>query len=209
MSTSSAAKLKLVVFLGSCRPHRQGGKVAQRVIKTLQARGHEVTLIDAQEQKLPVLEKPLHHYGLWGDTTPAPEHLVRLGKQISDADALIVVDGEYNHGPTPGMLNLIDHFYLAQYKGKPAGIASYSAGKTGGARAAYVLRNTLAEVGAVTIPTIFNCDSVMHNFQADGTFKAPETQAHLDKFLVELEWFAVALKNQRAIAPTPNVALGY
>jgi len=208
-TTAAPAKLKIAVLLGSCRPHRQGMKVAQRVITSFQARGHTVTLIDAQEQKLPVLEKPLHHYGLWGDTTPAPEQLTRLGKILSDADGIVVVDGEYNHGPTPGMINLIDHFYLAQYKGKAAGIAAYSAGKTGGARSAYVLRNTLAEVGAITIPTIFNCDSVFHNFQADGTFKAPETQTHLDKFIVELEWYASALKAQKAVAPVPNVALPY
>lgn len=71
-----------------------------------------------------MLEKPLHHYK---PTETPPAWLADLGKNFDAADAFIIVDGEYNHGPTPGMLNLLDHFYVGQYKFKAAGVSSQSA----------------------------------------------------------------------------------
>ena len=78
------------------------------------------TLFDAKALKLPLLEKPLHHYK--GDDHP-PAWLADLGAQFAAADAFIIVDGEYNHSPTPSMMNLLDHFYLDQYKFKASATA--------------------------------------------------------------------------------------
>lgn len=40
-----------------------------------------------------------------------PDYLSKWAKILHDADGVIILDGEYNHAPTPGILNLIDHFW--------------------------------------------------------------------------------------------------
>jgi len=194
-------KLKVVLMLGSVRPGRQGSLLTDAIIPKLSGQGHHVTLIDAREEKLPVLECAYHHYAYYGKT--APEQLTRLAKSIEEADAIVIVDGEYNHSPTPGMLNLIDHFGSGQYKGKPAGIASYSIGGISGARSAYVLRNTLGEVGLVTIPTLFSLATISAAIK-DGKFTEEKNDQRCDKFLSELLWYARALKSQRGKEDVPR-----
>ena len=49
--------LKLVLLVGSVRSDRQGIKVARFVERSLAARGHEVTLVDPVEARLPLLDR--------------------------------------------------------------------------------------------------------------------------------------------------------
>ena len=113
----STAALSYVVFLGSTRSGRQGQKVAQYAIEHLRSRGHHVELLDALEQDLPVLRAPYHHYGKY-IPHEAPAVLTDAAKKLEAADGFLLVDAEYNHTPSPGMINLLDHFYHIQYKFK-------------------------------------------------------------------------------------------
>jgi len=194
MQDNKSSALDVVVLLGSVREGRQGIHLANLVVAKLKARGHTVTLIDAEKEKLPILEKPYHHYK---DSTTAPEQLQKLAKILEKAQGFVVVDGEYNHGPTPGILNLLDHFYHGQYKFKVAGLAMYSGGPMGGARSAYVLRNTLGELSMITIPTIFNLPLIWSNKIKDNAFTEKENDSKLDKFLNELEFFTNAISAQK------------
>jgi len=194
-------KLRIVVMLGSVRVNRNGSLLTDVIIPKLTSLGHHVTLLDALAEKLPILECAYHHYAYFGKTPP--EQLTKLAKTIEDADAIVVVDGEYNHTPTPGMLNLIDHFGSGQYKGKPAAIATYSIGGISGARSAYVLRNTLGEVGLVTIPTLFSLATISSAIK-DAKFTDEKQDQRCDKFLGELLWYARALKSQRGKEAVPK-----
>lgn len=185
--------LRLGVLLGSTRDGRFGSKVADRVLAAVKTAGHIPTLFDAKELNLPLLQKPLHHYNA---ENPAPEWLTTLGKKLEDSDAFIVVDGEYNWGPTPGMINLLDHFYHSQFKMKAAGLAVYGAA-AGGARSAYVLRNTLSELGMVVTPSIWTLPQVWTQFDAEGELSGDLAKAGLDKFLAEFLPLATALRDAR------------
>ena len=131
----SAHSLSYVVLLGSTRNGRQGLKVAQYAIAQLQSRGHQVELLDALEEDFQVMRAPYHHYGKYIPTEP-PAKLTAAAKKLEAADGFLVVDAEYNHSPTPGMLNMLDHFYHIQYKFKarnrttphPARSATHMAG---------------------------------------------------------------------------------
>jgi chromate reductase len=117
---------------------------------------------------------------------------------LEQADVLIVIDAEYNHTPTPGMLNLLDHFHHGQYKHKVAGILTYSAQLTGGARSAYVLRNTLGELAMTTIPSIYMVPSVFTAIDtATHTLKDDAATLRLENWFNELEWYGNAVKSQR------------
>ena len=68
---------------------------------------------------LPVLRAPYHHYGLLPQLPKeATAELAALAKRLETSDGFVVVDGEYNLGPTPGIINLLDHFHYPQYKYK-------------------------------------------------------------------------------------------
>ena len=71
---------------------------------------------------------------------------------------------------------------------------------TGGARCAFVLRNTLGELGMVTAPSIFGIATVHTAFDAEsGQLKEAEANTRFVNFLNELDWFTAAVKAQRKL----------
>ena len=69
----------------------------------------------------------------------------------------------------------------------------------GGARSAYVPRNTLGELGMVTIPSIFGIATVHTAFdEASGQLKDADAITRFGTFLTELDWFTAALKAERS-----------
>jgi NAD(P)H-dependent FMN reductase len=184
--------LRLVVVYGSVRSARQGIRAARFVLNECTARGHEVALVDPVEYPLPLLDKMYKEYPPGG----APAMLQRLADLIVPADAIVVVSGEYNHSIPPALSNLLDHF-LEEYFWKPSAIVCYSAGAFGGVRAAMQLRAMLAELGTVSIPSIFPVPRVQDAFADDGTPHDPKTHERVQKFLDELEWYACALRAAR------------
>ena len=184
--------LRLIVVFGSVRSERQGIRAARFVVSECQKRGYEVTLIDPLEYRLPLLDKMYKEYA----KGQAPQVLERLAALIVPADGVVVVSGEYNHSIPPALSNLLDHF-LEEWFWKPSAIVCYSAGSFGGVRAAMQLRMMLAELGTVSIPSLFPVPKVQEAFAEDGTPTDPKTHTRVSKFLDELEWYAEALRAHR------------
>lgn len=185
--------LNMVVLYGSVRETRQGIRAARFIESQLRGRGHEVTLVDALECRLPLLDKMYKEY----PKGEAPETMERLAALYRAADAFVIVSGEYNHGIPPALKNLLDHF-LEEYFFRPSAIVCYSAGAYGGVRAAMQLRMTLAELGTVTIPSLFPVPKVQQAFDEAGRALDPAYERRVQRFLAELEWFAQALREARA-----------
>ena len=97
----------------------------------------------------------------------APEPLQRLAGKIRDADGFVFVTGEYNWGVQPGLKNLTDHF-LEEWFWRPAAIASYSAGRLSGARAATAWHGTLSEMGMVVVSSTIAVGPIGQTLAADG-----------------------------------------
>jgi NAD(P)H-dependent FMN reductase len=184
--------LRLVVVYGSVRSDRQGIRAARFIVNECRMRGHEVTLIDPLEYPLPLLDKMYKEY----PKGRAPEILERLAALIVPADGVVVVSGEYNHSIPPALSNLLDHF-LEEWFWKPSAIVCYSAGSFGGVRAAMQLRMMLAELGMVSIPSLFPVPRVQEAFAEDGTPTDTTMRTRVKKFLEELEWYAEALRTHR------------
>jgi NAD(P)H-dependent FMN reductase len=184
--------LTFPVIYGSVRTERQGIRAARAIVSMLQARGHTVTLVDPLEYRLPLLDRMYKEYK--GD---APTVLEELATLYRSADGFVIISGEYNHSIPPALSNLLDHF-LEEYFWRPSAIVSYSGGSFGGVRAAMQLRATLGEMGMPSIPSILPIPRVGSAFTEDG---APTDQAftpRAERFLNELEWYARALKAERA-----------
>lgn len=207
VSSSSVTKilpLNIVVFIGSTRTARLSDPLLKLVSKTLSSRGHTVTLFDAKVESFPLLQKPFHHYGAYGDKTPVPDYLLKWQPILKNADGYFILDCEYNHTPSPGLINLLDHFWHETYAHKVAAIGTYSYSGTAGVRSAFVLRNTLAELGMITTPKVFAGPAIVELVTEKGEFKDPIKQTLLNNVVNELEWYINALKTQK-IGGTPVV----
>jgi NAD(P)H-dependent FMN reductase len=192
---------RVLVFYGSYRSDRMGIRLARFVIEGLRARGEEVELIDAQAVGLPMLDR------MYKEHKPgtAPAVLEELAGKIRAADGFVFITGEYNWGIQPGLKNLTDHF-LEEWFWRPAAIASYSAGRFAGARAALAWHGTLSEMGMVVISSSIAVGPIAQTLSDDGKpigegGKAVEQV--FPRFADDLAWWMEAAKAQRARKKPP------
>ena len=149
-------------------------------------------LIDPLEKRFPLLDRMYKEFPA-GEAPPVMEELAKLFRA---ADGFLIVSGEYNNGIPPALKNLMDHF-LEEYFWRPAGIVCYSGGRWGGVRAAMQLRMTLAEMGMVTIPSLFPNARVQDTYHEDGTPTDPKTPSYAEQFFDEFVWYVEALRERR------------
>src|ERR1700726_2825718 len=186
---------RILVFYGSYRSDRMGIRLAQFVVEGLRGRGCDVELIDARAVGLPMLDRMYKEYPKGN----APEVLERLANEIRGADGFVFVTGEYNWGIQPGLKNLTDHF-LEEWFWRPAAIASYSAGRISGARAATAWHGTLSEMGMVVISSTIAVGQIAQTLSTAGQpigegGKALELS--FPRFADDLVWWVEAAKAQR------------
>lgn len=192
---------RILVFYGSYRRDRQGIRLAEYCVRQLATRGCDVELIDAMALDLPMLDRMYKEYPK-GD---APDTLERLAGKIRSADAFLFVVGEYNWSVQPGLKNLTDHF-LEEWFWRPAAIASYSAGRFGGVRAALAWRDILGEMGMVVVSSTIAVGPMKDTLDEAGEpvgdgGKALERQ--FPRFADDLAWWTEAAKAQRERATPP------
>lgn len=184
--------LNIAVIYGSARQVRQGIKLARFMVRKLEQRGHDVSLVDTQEYPLPFLDKMYKEF----TENTAPQAMQSVGKILNAADGFIIVSAEYNHSIPSALKNLLDH-YQKEYLYKPSGIVTYSAGPFGGVRALINLRAILAELGTPSIPSVFPVSHIHSAFDDDGNLLHQTYDLRVIKFLDEFDWYAQALKRGR------------
>lgn len=192
---------RILVFYGSYRSDRMGIRLAQFVVEGLRERGDEGELIDAKAVGLPMLDRMYKEH----PKGQAPAALEKLAGQIRDADGFVFISGEYNWGVQPGLKNLTDHF-LEEWFWRPAAIASYSAGRLGGARASTAWHGTLSEMGMVVISSTIGVGQISQALseQAEPIGEGGKALAHaFPRFADDLAWWMEAAKAQRARKAPP------
>ena len=192
---------RILVFYGSYRSDRMGIRLAQFLVDGLRGRGDDVDLIDAKAVGLPMLDRMYKEHPK-GEAPPALE---RLAGQIRGADGFVFITGEYNWGVQPGLKNLTDHF-LEEWFWRPAAIASYSAGRFAGARAATAWHGTLSEMGMVVVSSTIAVGAIAHALSAEGqpTGEGGKALAHaFPRFADDLAWWMEAARAQRQRKPPP------
>jgi NAD(P)H-dependent FMN reductase len=192
---------RFLVLYGSYRSDRMGIRLAEFLVERLRRRGETVELIDAKVVDLPMLDRMYKEY----PPGAAPEGLERLAGKLRDADGFVFVTGEYNWGVQPGLKNLTDHF-LEEWSWRPAAIASYSAGRFAGARAATAWHGTLSELGMVVVSSTIAAGSIGQALSVEG---APigeggkALEAAFPRFADDLVWWVEAARIQRQHKPPP------
>src|SRR3954453_23130671 len=186
---------RILVLYGSYRSDRMGIRLARFVIENFRERGDDVELIDAKAIGLPMLDRMYKEHPKGG----APPALETLAEKIRGADGFVFVTGEYNWGIQPGLKNLTDHF-LEEWFWRPAAIASYSAGRFAGARAALAWHGTLSEMGMVVISSSLAVGAIAQTLGPEGEplGEGGKALTHaFPRFAEDLGWWMEAAKAQR------------
>jgi NAD(P)H-dependent FMN reductase len=192
---------RILVFYGSYRSDRMGIRLAHFVVEGFRARGADVELIDAKAVGLPMLDRMYKEH----PKGEAPAALEKLAGQIRGADGFVFITGEYNWGVQPGLKNLTDHF-LEEWFWRPVAIASYSAGRFSGARAATAWHGTLSEMGMVVISSTIAAGPIARTLSAEGRpiGEGGKALEHaFPRFADDLSWWVEAAKAQREKKPPP------
>jgi NAD(P)H-dependent FMN reductase len=192
---------RILVFYGSYRSDRLGIRLAEFVVEGFRARGEDVELIDARAVNLPMLDRMYKEYRK-GEAPPALE---TLAGKIREADGFVFITGEYNWGVQPGLKNLTDHF-LEEWFWRPAAIASYSAGRFAGARAATAWHGTLSEMGMVVVSSTIAAGPIAQTLDASGKPVGDGGKAlerSFPRFADDFTWWVEAAKAQHARQKPP------
>jgi NAD(P)H-dependent FMN reductase len=150
---------------------------------------------------LPMLDRMYKEY----PKGQAPRALEELANKIRDADGFVFVTGEYNWGVQPGLKNLTDHF-LEEWFWRPAAVASYSAGRFAGARAAIAWHGTLSEMGMVVTSSTIAVGPIAKALSAEAKPVGEAGRAleqAFPRFADDLAWWMEAAKTQRAKRKPP------
>jgi chromate reductase, NAD(P)H dehydrogenase (quinone) len=196
--------LEVVLILGSTRtegpphPANLGKRVSAFLQREVKAHGHNVTVIDPMLEDLPLLQKPQFAYR----QGEAPPPLDTLAAKLKAADAYIMCTPEYNHAPSPALLNILNHFGSSLFSFKPSAIVSYSAGQWGGTRAAHSLRPVLSELGCLPVSAMINIPRAHEVFldESGVPSASPERWTkYAGRTLSQLEWWGTACLNHKSL----------
>jgi len=187
-----SSALRIGIIIGSTRPGRVGDQVANWVQEHANRLGDaEYTVVDLAEVNLPLLD----------EAVPASagryehDHTRAWAETIDQFDGFIFVTSEYNHAPSPSLLNAISFIYR-EWNDKAAAIVSYGA-LSSGVRAADKLRSTLGELQIADIRTQL-AFSFFHDFENFSVFTPGEQHlTNLQALTAQLESWSAALQGVR------------
>lgn len=178
--------MKIPVLYGSIREGRKSEAVAKFIHAELLKRGIESEYVTAEAYQD---NKPLEQ-----------KHPEPWASIMKDADGLVIVAPEYNHGYPGSLKEMIDSLYQ-EYHYKPVGIVG-AAGFLGGSRMVEQLRQVVIELKMVPIREALYFPMVWELQDEKGEMKNPEQYtARLELFFKELFWYAGVLKEGREKNP--------
>ena len=145
-----------------------------------------VTILDLKEYDFPLFEERLKFI-----SNPT-EGMLSFASEITKADGIIVVTPEYNGGYPASLKNVIDLLY-AEWKRKPIGIATVSAGAFAGSQVITSLQFSLWKIGALVVPAMFPVATIDKTFDETGNPSDKEaTDKRAKAFIGELTWWIEA-----------------
>jgi NAD(P)H-dependent FMN reductase len=180
------------IILSSTRRERQSSKAARFVFERMRQRESvETEILDLLEYDFPIMEERLRF------RDDPPPRLLEFSEKIARADSLVIVTPEYNNG-YPGVLKNALDYLLPEYKRKPIGIVTVSAGGFGGINCLAQLRLIMLGMGALPIPASLPISRVQNSFDDKGNLLDESYEKRAASFLDEVFWFTEAIAAQKA-----------
>lgn len=181
------------VILGSTRPNRFGGQVADWVMHLAKEfPGATFELVDLKEVNLPLLDEPIPAvHGKYSQP-----HTKEWSRIINEADGFVVVTGEYNFTIPAAVKNAFD-FLAAEWRYKPIAFVSYGAA-AGGARAVEHFRSSVANLSMFDLREQVIIPNYWTQQNENGQFVPSDEQVQTAKKLLErIAYWADYLKPAR------------
>lgn len=185
-------QLNIPVLLGTNRKERKSLLVAKWLVWQMEKRPEIRTrLFDVAEFHL-----PHDDYGQ-GLKDSFPE----WRDAITQADGLVLVTPEYNHG-YPGAMKAVLDLLLREYVHKSVSFVGVSAGPWGGTRVIEAMVPMCRELGLAVTFTDLNFPYVQKTFDDEGRLLDHAFEQRAKDFLDELVWMSTVLKWGRANVPS-------
>lgn len=151
-----------------------------------------VKILDLKEYDFPIFEERLKFI------QQPSEQMLTFAKEVETADGIIVITPEYNGGYPASLKNVIDLLY-AEWKRKPIGIATVSAGPFAGTQVITSLQFSLWKIGALVVPAMFPVPTVEKTFDKNGIPSDKDaTNKRAKSFIAELIWWIEAKQKMEA-----------
>jgi NAD(P)H-dependent FMN reductase len=177
--------MKLIVFSGSARPQRRSHQVAEEVKRRLEAKGHEVEMLDVLELNFPLLKETFDK-----ETNPT-ERMKEVSRSIEGCDGIVIVSPEHNNSYSGALKNTMD-YYFKEYAHKPFGVVAVSNGMLGGINAAKNLLHYSLTLQGIVLPKFLLTPKVQDLF-TDGKLTDDGYGKRMDAFLEEYLWLVNCL----------------
>jgi NAD(P)H-dependent FMN reductase len=173
----------IVIISSSVRTGRNSHRVAIYLENYIAQSGlGNAEILDLYEYQFPIFSERLQYL------QNPPDNVVQFAEKIKSADGVIVVTPEYNGGYPAALKNVIDLLY-PEWKRKPIGISTVSAGTFGGSQVGTSLSFTLLKIGALVTPAVFRVSSVQKAYDENGVpVEKPTTDKFAKMFLDEFFW---------------------
>ena len=186
------AKLNLPVLLGTNRKLRKSAFAAHWLVGEMQKRPEiQTRLFDVADFAL-----PQDDYG-----QEIKDRFPEWRDAIIQADGLVIVTPEYNHG-YPGSLKAILDLLLREYVHKAVAFVGVSAGPWGGTRVIEAMVPMVRELGLAVSFADLNFPKVEKVFDEQGKLLDPAFEQRAATFLEELMWMSRVLRWGRANVPS-------
>jgi NAD(P)H-dependent FMN reductase len=185
-------ELNIPVLLGTNRKLRMSVSPAKWLVSEMEKRPEIRTrLFDVADFDL-----PQDDYG-----QEIKDRFPEWRDAIVQADGLVIVTPEYNHG-YPGSLKGVLDLLLREYVHKSVALVGVSAGPWGGTRVIEAMVPMVRELGLAVTFTDLNFPSVQKTFDDQGQLLDQAYEKRVTAFLDELVWMCRVLKWGRANVPS-------
>lgn len=183
--------IKIAIIVGSTRPGRKAGTVAEWVYGIAKKRSDaEFEIVDIKDYNLPFLHEPMPP----STGQYSQPYTKAWSAKIATFDAYVFVTPEYNHSTSAALKNAIDYLYL-EWNNKAAGFVGY--GGEGGTRAVEQLRQIMGELQIADVRAQVAL-SLFTDFENFTTFKpAPTREKSVNTMLDQVIAWGGALKTLR------------
>ncbi|HEX5873158.1 MAG TPA: NAD(P)H-dependent oxidoreductase [Pyrinomonadaceae bacterium] len=185
-------QLNIPVLLGTNRKQRKSVSAARWVVSEMEKRPEIRTrLFDVADFDL-----PQDDYG-----QEIKDRFPEWRDAIINADGLVIVTPEYNHG-YPGSLKAVLDLLLREYVHKAVAFVGVSAGPWGGTRVIESMVPMVRELGLAVTFTDLNFPKVEKVFDEQGKLLDNAFDNRVSAFLDELVWMSRVLKWGRQNVPS-------
>src|SRR5256885_11830278 len=179
--------LRLPVLLGTNRKERKSVFAARWLVGEMKKRDDlETRLFDTADFDLPQRD-----YG-----QEVKDQFPKWRDAIVEADGLVIVTPEYNHG-YPGSLKSVLDLLLREYVHKAVAFVGVSAGPWGGTRVIEACVPMVRELGLAATFSDLNFPKVGGKFDDEGNLLDDAYNKRIADFLDELVWMATTLRSGR------------